>query len=260
MPDDKLEDIGVLVTRPQPQSRELVAAVEKLGGRPIAFPVIEIHPRHPDDIASDAHRLATPDIAIFVSRNAVAYGLEYAESAAICAIGPATAAALEGAGRSVTIRSHDGFDSEHLLADSALANVDGQTIRIIRGHKGRELLATTLRSRGAKVEYLAVYERRKPDYDVAALAAIEAQFDAGEIDVVTVMSVESLDNLLDLLPAPCIKKLRDLPLVTPAARVLKEALERIPGSRAILADGPRTGDMVRAIVALSESGKTHDQY
>ena len=254
MNDDKLKGLGVLVTRPHSQAGGLITAVEARGGEAIPFPVIEIRPRHPADVAADANRLAAADVAIFVSRNAVAYGLEYADSAAICAIGPATSAAIEAAGRRVAISSSNGFDSEHLLAEPALTHVNGQTVRIIRGRDGRELLADTLKKRGATVEYLSVYERRKPDYDRSELDAIEAEFSSGSIDVITVMSVESLNNLIDLLPASCTKKLGELPLVTPAERVLKEALDRIPGSRPVLAEGPQASDMVRAIEELAESG------
>ncbi|NIA27866.1 MAG: hypothetical protein GWP02_07390 [Desulfobulbaceae bacterium] len=42
-------------------------------------------------------------------------------------------------------------------------------------------------------------------------------------------------------------------LMTPAARVIKEALGRFPGIPATLAEGPQANDMVRAI---AEYGKT----
>ncbi len=253
MADDDLAGVGVLVTRPKHQAQELVAAVEAQGGSAILFPCIEIVPRETADILSAANQLEEPDITIFVSPNAVKYGLAHAGNARIAVVGPATAAAIETAGLAVDIRPAAGFDSEHLLATSALQAVRGLKVRIIRGNEGRELIADTLRSRGAKVEYLSVYTRRAPKYSAAELAALEAQWRSGEIDVVTVMSVESLTNFVALLPEWCKKELGQTRLVTPAARVIKQVLDRFPGIPAQLARGPQAKDMVRAI---AEHAKT----
>ena len=254
MADGALQGVGVLVTRPRAQAGKLIAAIEAAGGEAIGFPVLEIAARHPELVEADANRLERPDIAIFVSANAVRYGLPFAGDAAICAIGPATAAAIEESGLDVSIRPEDGFDSEHLLAEPALQDVSGQTVRIIRGADGRELLADSLRERGANVEYLSVYERQIPRYSESELQELANRWLAGDIDYVTVMSVASLENLLQLLPAACLERLVTSVLVTPAARVLKEAHNRIPGPQHKLADGPQASDMVRAIIELAQPG------
>ena len=242
-----LGGLGVLVTRPEHQAADLVAAIEAAGGRAIRFPVIEIVPRAAADIANDTAALPEPDIAVFVSANAVRCGLGHAGRARIAAVGPATAAAVEAAGRSVDIVPAAGFDSEHLLAEPALRSVRGRNVRIIRGNAGRELIAATLRERGARVDELAVYARRRPRPDAAALESLDAAFRDGGVGAVIVMSVESLHNLVELLPAGARERLCRVRLVTPAARVLKEVLDRFPGAEAVLADGPGAGDMVRAV-------------
>ncbi len=255
MAERALDGVGVLVTRPSDQAAELVRAIESEGGRAIAFPVIDIAALHPNAVEAEAHRLQPPDIAVFVSRNAVRYGLQHAGSAAICAIGPSTAQAIEDSGHTVAIRPASGFDSEHLLAAPALADVSGQTVRIIRGNGGRELLANTLRARGARVEYLAVYERRLPAYSEAEIDEIVTRIERGDVTAITVMSVESLDNLIALLAPAGPALLSKVPLVTPAERVIKESHDRIPGARPTLATGPRASDMVRAIIELAASGQ-----
>ena len=57
----------------------------------------------------------------------------------------------------------------------------------------------------------------------------------------------------------CLERLATTPLVSPAARVIKEARNAFPGCPAILAAGPRTSDLVSALAeadaARSEAGK-----
>jgi len=253
MTDNDLAGVGVLVTRPRRQAAELIEAISARGGSAIEFPVIEIVPRDKSAVAADAAGLHDPDIAIFVSSNAVRHGLDHGTSARTAVVGPATAAALESADRNVDISSADGYDSEHLLAQPELQDVGGKHVRIIRGAGGRELLANTLRDRGAIVEYLEVYARVTPDYPPERIAELEQQWRAGAVNVVTVMSVESLANLVSLLPEWCTTELGNTPLVTPASRVIQEALNRFPGIPTTLASGPQVSSMVDAILASART-------
>jgi len=257
MADAPLAGVTVLVTRPAEQAGDLVAAIEAAGGRSIVFPVIRIAPRSPQAIEAELAGRANPDIVVFISRNAVEHGLAWAGDAAIAAVGPATAAAIEAAARVVDIRPASGFDSESLLEEPVLKAVKDKTIRIIRGNGGRELLATTLRERGAHVDYLEVYARQLPDYPEPEIEAVGRRLEAGEIAAIVIMSVESLHNLLALLPESCRPALAKTRLVTPASRVIKEVADRLPGCPATLAEGPGTGEIVRAIAtpAPHSSGK-----
>jgi len=259
MTDTPLQGLGVLVTRPRAQATELVQEIQDKGGEVICFPAIEIVPRERARIDSDAAALPAPDIAIFVSRNAVDHGLVYAAGAAKAAIGPATAAAIQSAGQTVDINPGSGYDSESLLAEPALGEVAGKQVRIIRGSKGRELLADTLRERGASVEYLSVYERKLPTLSPDLLVEVETAWRDGKINAITVMSVATLQNLGALLPEWCASQLENMPLVTPAARVIKEALNRYPESAPVLASGPQAAAMVDAIIAMrQQTGPTPD--
>jgi len=148
----------------------------------------------------------------------------------------------------VDIQSPDGYDSESLLMQPALTDVAGKDVCIIRGNDGRELLAETLRERGATVNYLSVYERRQARLSSSELADVETAWRGGRIGAVTVMSIETLNNLADLLPEWCADQLEYVPLVTPAARVIKEALNRYPASNLVKASGPQAANMVDAII------------
>jgi len=250
MTDGPLHGFGVLVTRPRAQAADLVAAIEENGGIAIEFPVIEIAPRTEAEIAREAVALGEVDIAVFVSRNAVAYGLSHVITKQTASTGPSTAAAIEDAGRVVDISPQSGYDSESLLATAALQDVAGKRILIVRGGAGRELLADTLRERGATVQYLSVYERICPVIDQKLLTEIETRWRDGELHAVTVMSTESLTNLIALLPDISHHQFENMPLVTPAARVIKEALDRFPASQPIKAAGPLASDMLEAIITL----------
>lgn len=250
MPDGPSLDVTVLVTRPREQAAPLVEALENRGAAVIALPVIEIVARDRAAVEAEAAGLEPADVTVFVSANAVRHGLDFA-TGRIAAIGPATAAAIEAAGRQVDIVPRSGFDSESLLAEPDFAEAAGRRVRIVRGVGGREKLARTLAARDAEVDYLEVYERRLPVHDPETLTAIDRRWRNGGIDVAIVMSVESLDNLCRLIPAArdC---LRASVLVTPAARVLKEVQDGGSDCPAVLARGPGTGAIVDAVASARD--------
>lgn len=248
-----LAGAGILVTRPRHQAGELEDAIARLGGRPVPFPVMEIRPVPVPERNAELARLKPADIVIFVSPNAVRHGLDCIGEARIAAIGPATRRAIEAAGSRVDITAATGYDSEHLLDTPELRDVRGKTVRIIRGRSGRELLADSLRQRGAVVEYLAVYERVVPEPSADELASLETLWSTGGIAAVVVMSVESLDNLLALLPDTLGKALARTRLVTPASRVIKEAQTRFPGIPTTLARGPQARDLADAIAKAASA-------
>ena len=258
MSEATLAGYGVLVTRPIGQSAELADAITDAGGRAIRFPAIDIVGTSAGDVGSAFAALPQADIIVFVSRNAVAYGLRAIDTgnALIAVVGPATKAAVEENGTRVDIVPEHGSDSEQLLAHPGLQDVAGKTIIIIRGEHGREKLAETLRSRGATIYYLPVYQRQLHCASAAELAALEQSWSNGEIDCVTVMSVETLRNLLQLLPATCRELLVETPLVAPSTRVIQPAEESIPGISTILAPGPQAADIISALIALRQSGQS----
>ena len=247
----------VLVTRPTLQADALIAVIESAGGEVVRFPVMKITGRKPEQVATDFAASHSPDIAIFVSRNAVDHGLAAirGSGALIAAVGPTTKAAIEAQNVVVDIVPPGGSDSEHLLRHSMLKDVDGKNITIVRGEGGRELLADTLRERGAKVTYLPVYRRQINNISAEEIARLDQAWREGGIDCVTVLSVETLEYLLQLLPPTAIERLRQTPLVAPSERVIQTALERLPGIPAVVASGPRAADMLNALMDLRHSGR-----
>ena len=256
MTEGPLAGYHVLVTRPAAQAGELVDAIEAAGGTACCFPVIRIVGRNAGAVAEEFAALPPPDIVIFVSRNAVDYGLSAARgsAAAIAAVGPSTAAAIEALGTHVDIVSKGGFDSEHLLEHPAFDSVQGTTVTIVRGERGREFLGDSLRARGASVSFLSAYRREMRVADEDEIAALEATWRDGGIDCVTAMSGETFESLVQQLPATTLDLLRSTPLVAPGARVIQTAMEQLPGILAIAAAGPRVTDIVQALIETRNSG------
>jgi uroporphyrinogen-III synthase len=256
MSKGELSGFGVLVTRPEHQAEEIVAAIENAGGEAIRFPVIDIEPLEIPDVERKLAKLPPADITIFISANAVIFGLPYldGEKTAVAAIGPTTRSTIEATGRHVDIYPSAGYDSEHLLEEAELQDVSGRNVRIIRGEGGRELLAETLRERGATVDYLEVYRRQTRVYSTTLLSGLEHRWRDGQVQCVIAMSVDTLNKLMEILPAGGQELLANTALVTPSARVIQTASDRIPEANLTLAESPKTDDMIRALIECRRSG------
>ncbi len=225
-----LAGMGVLVTRPQEQAGGLIRDLQSIGARPILFPALAIlPPRDPSLMHTVIHELDSFDLAVFISptsaercmaaiRNTVAWP----HALPVAAVGKGTAKTLQDLGFPEVLQPTSGADSEHLLALSQLQDMSGKSVVIFRGEGGRELIADTLRQRGAQITYAECYRRGLPVE--ADAQTILDMFAAGEIKAVTVYSIETLDNLLQLLGAAGKAYLQQTPLFVPHPRIADHAL------------------------------------
>lgn len=215
-----LNGLKVLVTRPAGQAASFIEAIQAQGGIPQSFPLIEIQPiaHCPETLA----QITNYDLAIFVSRNAVecAWPLVAGSQLAsiqVAAVGQATAVALARHGRQPDIVPTNRFDSEGLLGMPELEQVANKRILIIRGQGGRELLADSLRERGAKVDYAEVYQRL-PTQQVLT-------YGRDEIDVIVITSAEALAHLQQIASQTGKRWLLEKPLLVIHERVARRANE-----------------------------------
>jgi uroporphyrinogen-III synthase len=255
-----LAGVGVLVTRPTGQAEPLIRLLEEAGARAVHLPALAIAPpRDPQRAAAIVARLATFDLAIFVSANAVRHGLALIGGPTrlparlrIATVGEATARALHAAGVERVIAPAQQFDSEALLALPELAHVAGRGIAIFRGEGGRELLADTLTARGARVEHVECYRRVKPDADVAAVVR---DWNAGRIDIATVTSVEALRNLHELLGPEGQRCLARTPLVVVSGRIAEAARELGLAGEVLVSRAASDTAILDAVLAWQASHK-----
>ena len=221
----RLSGVRVLVTRPEPAAGRLAEALAVEGAIPVRVPAIVIAPV--EDMASAellCERLAGVAIVVFTSVNAVEGFFGFAPGVPPDGLPPAALAVGRATAEALRARRVDGvhtpacrFDSEGLLACPELdaGRVHGRLVAIVKGEGGRGLLARELRRRGAEVIEADVYRRQAPQRLAERLEGVR-----DSTDVVTVTSVEALDNLLGAAPwtAPWLSR-----------RLLVTAGERIAG-------------------------------
>jgi uroporphyrinogen-III synthase len=228
-----LAGLGVVITRPRAAAETLAVTLAAAGARPFVFPALAIE-RLPGS-GSLAPALDACDLAIFVSANAVEHGLArvrergtWPARVPVAAIGEATARALRNSGFGTVISPTGRHDSESLLALDELKSVDGRKILIFRGQGGRELLREALESRGAHVTYVECYRRTRPAADAAPLLHAWSR---GEIQAVSVLSAETLENFVAMIGTEGEAHLSHTALVVPheaiAARPLAKRFARV---------------------------------
>ncbi len=230
MPGADLHGVTVVVTRPEHQAQNLIQSLQRKGARVVRLPLLAIEPI--GDSPSLNHiidRLDYYHLAIFISANAVEHGFSAIQSRRslpqnlkIAAVGKATARSLTDHGHPADILPVEQFNSEALLALDVLKNIAGQRVVIFRGQGGRELLAETLRERGAQVDYAECYRRIAPSTDGTEFFTLARN---GDVDVVVVTSNEALTNLLHLASPEQLGCLLDCQLLVVSWRIAEYATQ-----------------------------------
>lgn len=247
MPELPLAGCGIAITRPADQADVLAGLVRDNGGTPISFPLLAIAPLadyHAFDQVLDS--LPDSDWAIFISSNAVQQAMPRVRARyptlpahlRFAAIGPATAQELDRYGMDQVLIPTARYDSESLLVLPEMQAMQGRRVMLFRGVGGRELLADTLRARGAEVNFAECYRRINPQPNAGELPRL---WQNGQLQALVVTSSEALRNLLQL--AGDADWLRDTLLCVNHARIaesaaahgLRTALAEAPGDEAMLA-------------------------
>lgn len=250
----------IVVTRPRAQAGALADAIEAAGGQPLLFPLLDISPaddRRP--LQAAAERLAGFRLAVFISPNAVDHavpallaGGPWPAGTIPAAVGQGTVKALAAHGVHGCVAPTERFDSEALLAlpEMQAEAVAGRRVAIFRGDGGRELLADTLRERGADVECVACYRRSPPAGGAGTL--INA-WGAGALDAVTVSSSEGLRYLWDMLDEGSRARLSATPVFVPHARIADNA--RALGLAEVVLTGPADAGIIAGLCAYNWTQK-----
>lgn len=219
----ELRGLRVLVTRPAGQTERLCRLIDAAGGEAFCLPAIDIlEPVDSYHLESVVAALASYDLAVFISINAVTRGLDFITAhgvwpmhVRIATVGVRTAAALVPYGLAADLVPVHNFSSEGLLALDDLQDMRGRRVVIFRGNGGREYLRDTLVERGAEVDYAEVYRRACPLVDPQE---IMPYWQPGALDVITITSNETLQNLFDMAGVEGQLQLREIPLLVVGER------------------------------------------
>lgn len=247
-----LNGAHILVTRPEHQAENLCRLIEQQGGVAVRFPTLEIVATNDSEqISQTLANLDKFQWIVFISANAVNFALRAnsgkiprTKFARFAAVGQATAQAMKLAGLPVDLVPEHGYNSEALLAMPELQQMDGQHCLIVRGEGGREQLATILRDRGAKVDYLQVYKRVIPQFDSSPIIQLLVQ---RRLDVITATSAEALQNLELMLDNKNNKLLSSIPLVAVSDRIARIAAD-LGFNRITVTDSPIDAAILQTVI------------
>jgi uroporphyrinogen III methyltransferase/synthase len=191
----------IVVTRAREQADALSARLEALGAHAIELPTIEIRPAaDPAPLDRAIANLATYDWLIFTSATGVRRFVERLDSSAadwrslrahICAIGPATRAAIEALHLKVDLMGAE-YVAEGMVAAFSNHDLAGKKILLPRAAVARDLVPVELTRRGAQVDVVEAYRTVMPD-DAHARAA---EVFAHKPDWITFTSSSTVQNFV----------------------------------------------------------------
>jgi uroporphyrinogen III methyltransferase / synthase len=198
-----LKDKRVVVTRARGQSKELVEQLQSLGAEVVECPAIAIAPPETYAPVDEAiMRLDSYDWVIFTSANAVeafstrlarvSGSKEIVATRKVCAVGPATAAALNRIGCEPALVPSV-YLAEAIVEE--IGDVEGRRIVLPAADMARKTLADGLRRKGAQVDELTVY--RTIVGEASGLLADLLQ--DGKVDAITFTSSSTVRNTVDSL-------------------------------------------------------------
>jgi uroporphyrinogen III methyltransferase/synthase len=192
----------IIITRPREHVGRFAALLREYGAEPIEVPTIQLVPPsswEPLDGAIAA--IGAYDWLIFTSVNGVQTFFERFEAhgrqptdvqgVKVCAIGPATAKALQVRGIQVDVMPGE-YRAEAVVESLAAFAMAGRRILIPRAAVARDVLPRALAARGAQVEVVDAYRTVLPASTLEP--DIRLRLEQSAIDVVTFTSPSTVTN------------------------------------------------------------------
>jgi uroporphyrinogen III methyltransferase/synthase len=172
----------ILITRAREQSSVLAQLLEAAGAEVVEFPTIAFQPPESWEPLDDAiRRLGEYDWVLFTSANGVRAFGERLQGAGqdcralagktVCAIGPATAAALQSLGIRADLVPAE-FRAEALVQAIATRDLRGARMLLVRAAEAREVLPEELTRRGARIDVVPAYRTVRAAGDVEEVRAL----------------------------------------------------------------------------------------
>lgn len=247
----------ILVTRPLSQSAEITTLLEKAGAIVVHCATIEITPPESWEAMDQAiAKVESYDWLVFTSANGAKFFFErfavvrdplfYRPThQSICAIGPATASAIELAGARVdllvTESRSEGVLREVIERVGGPGALDGLRFLLPAARHARDFLPIELRKLGANVDAVEAYQTLKPVVDIGAL------FRRNSIGVITFTSPSAVSNFVELVDAYLLAVLQNETLVASIGPLTTAAALEYGFKRIVQADAPNSRALVDAV-------------
>lgn len=207
----------ILVTRAREQASVLTQRLEAAGAEVVEFPTIQIAPPETwEPLDAAIARLREYQWVIFTSANGVRFFWDRLQHVGrdardlfgimVCAIGPATAAALCERGVRADVVP-DEFKAEGLVDAVAGRLQPGARVLLARAAEAREVLPEELIRRGALVDVVSAYRTIKA---VSNADDVRGLLQEGKIHAVTFTSSSTVKHFLDLVGSDGGVLLRDV--------------------------------------------------
>lgn len=174
----------IVITRDRSQAMDLAEPLEALGAETLLLPVIEVREAvDPAPLDQAISRLDSYHWLIFTSVNGVRFFMDRLDRSAfdlralkakICAIGPATRAAVEALHLKVD-RMPEEYVAESLVQAFASGDLRGCRILLPRAAVARDVAPVELMRRGATVDVVAAYRTVIPETAVARAREVMAR-------------------------------------------------------------------------------------
>ncbi len=188
---------------------ELTVGLEAMGGSVLPFPVIEVKEIEDKQLLNQAlASLNEYSWIIFTSAHGVSFFLQRLHECRItagvqsmppiCAIGPATAKAVNEFGYEVALVPEK-FIAEGVVEAlgkvcGGLPSLAGRRILLARAEEGRELLPAELRAAGARVDVVPCYRTVRADLEGDALQ----QLCSAKPDLIVFTSSSAVRNMIEI--------------------------------------------------------------
>jgi uroporphyrinogen III methyltransferase/synthase len=197
----------ILITRAAHQTDIFVRLIKEQNGIPIIFPTIEItKPGSWDKLDQSLKNLYMFDGIAFTSVNGVEYffqrfveqniSAQLLKGKALLAVGEKTKRALDDYGLTVTLMPEK-FTAQDLASMLQQEDLTGKYFLFPKGNLAKDTLPEALKSLGASVDEVIVYETRIPT--PANIKEVKTLLSNGKIDVITFTSPSTVKNFFYLI-------------------------------------------------------------
>jgi uroporphyrinogen III methyltransferase/synthase len=247
----------VLVTRPLSQSSGITRLLEERGAIVVHCATIEIMPPSSWEAIDQAiTTIESYDWLVFTSANGAQFFFDRFAGVpdrvfqppthlSICAIGPATAKAIEAAGARVDLvvreSTAEGVLREIIERVGSEVAIRGLRFLLPGARQARDFLPVELRRLGAQVDAVEAYQTVKPNADIGSL------FQLHKISVITFTSPSTVSNFAKLVGADLLAVLRKDTLVACIGPVTAAAAVEQGFKRIVQAESANAPALVEAI-------------